>query len=1154
MLNRCDILPAGQQDPTLGRGARLQQSLTESGIYYVQIKHHDLTYGPQTGYDLSIQASCSSDAYEPNDQCAVAPEVQPNQNNGAQRSFCGANDEDWLFWQATAGVTYQLSTEGWAAKSQPVLALYEGCGGAMLTQSGARTPLTWTATATGPLRLRVMNADPTLAGLDTGYTISVTAQLQTADPFEPNDTAAQAKPLTLGAPPAQHAFSFPGDQDWLTFTATANQPYRLETLALAAATDTYLCVYGADPTTPLACDDDSGAGLGSKLLWQAPTSGQYYLRLYHYAAEAGGAAATYQLLAQPSTARCDADPYEPDNSYGEAREITINGEGQRHTSCDGTEADWVRFTVQTPGVYEIQAAAQGADADPMVTLYDSDGQTLLFNNDDYRAGLSARMLWPFARPGVYYVRVQSFNAQADGNGTDYHLQIRPSQELPTPLPTTPTPPTPTFTSTPTPTPTATPTALPEATPTPSGPIKTLILTNQKRLTGLFGVEEAQSVAAKLQELAQDSAAPGILVDLAEHFAVTQAYDAWDNDPGNLAKANATTDAIRALVWYFLDRYPQIDYIVLVGDDRIIPHRRAAHKITVLKEAQYAAEELAADTTVGQALRQEVILFDDFYASREARKVKGQLFYLPDKAIGRLVETPQEIKQAVARYLQNQAVKRSSALLIANDLHLNRLAGAQKICEQLRRYLSPGDFCKTTANAWGTTQFSDWHLRPNPPVDLHLLDLHSKHWAVQMGDQAFLATGSAATPPTTLAGTIVMSVGSHSALSVGPDEPYPFDWPQFYAQQGALFIGNSATELFLREEALGLSHKLLATLANQFWKNQTIGGALVAAKQTYWQEAREPNLNDRHVLHQMILFGLPMYQLPPPQTLSGPNEFPSVLRNGNAPLVGGHTLGADATVTGTLTFGLAASFDTLALATTSAGNYYTLDGHVNWKADAAGQPLYFVDLDETLLGANGPARGVLWLGGVYTDVLNPNLLIPQVAVSDGAGIGQSQVAAPASVAATNPIPAQLDPTGKRLVVEWGHYDAVENRQRLYGDVALELTFSTSPDTLAPTVQQRAAQVTKSGIAIKLEAADASGIRRAVATYTGGDGLFQSMDLTYQPDMDKWVGVIPGLRRAAWFAQVVDGAGNVAYVLDKGKFFQAEATTTSVNYLYLPTVVR
>jgi hypothetical protein len=53
------------------------------------------------------------------------------------------------------------------------------------------------------------------------------------------------------------------------------------------------------------------------------------------------------------------------------------------------------------------------------------------------------------------------------------------------------------------------------------------------------------------------------------------------------------------------------------------------------------------------------------------------------------------------------------------------------------------------------------------------------------------------------------------------------------------------------------------------------------------------------------------------------------------------------------------------------------------------------------------------------------------------------------------------------------------------------------------------------------------------------------------------VIPGLRNATWFAQVVDGAGNVTYVLDKGKFFQATYEPdlrTPIYDLYLPIIVR
>lgn len=70
------------------------------------------------------------------------------------------------------------------------------------------------------------------------------------------------------------------------------------------------------------------------------------------------------------------------------------------------------------------------------------------------------------------------------------------------------------------------------------------------------------------------------------------------------------------------------------------------------------------------------------------------------------------------------------------------------------------------------------------------------------------------------------------------------------------------------------------------------------------------------------------------------------------------------------------------------------------------------------------------------------------------------------------------------------------------------------------------------AVKIEADDPSGIWRVVVLYTTGDGYWSQMDLTFDPEMQKWVGQIPTGRTVEWLAQVIDGAGNVSYVTKKG----------------------
>jgi hypothetical protein len=154
-----------------------------------------------------------------------------------------------------------------------------------------------------------------------------------------------------------------------------------------------------------------------------------------------------------------------------------------------------------------------------------------------------------------------------------------------------------------------------------------------------------------------------------------------------------------------------------------------------------------------------------------------------------------------------------------------------------------------------------------------------------------------------------------------------------------------------------------------------------------------------------------------------------------------------------------------------------------------------------------------------------------------------------------------PEAGRLSIDWGQFDALRNIQRNYGEQAFEFTRSALPDAVAPTASYVAARELPAGPLFKIDAQDPSGIRQVVVVYTADKGVWRAVDLAYRPDMDKWVGEVQTRLPIRWFAQVVDGAGNVSAVLDKGRLFYAEPRAdpppnpiqTGFN-LFLPAIRR
>jgi hypothetical protein len=114
------------------------------------------------------------------------------------------------------------------------------------------------------------------------------------DSFEPNNTAAAAKPIGL-AEVQRHNIHGSGDQDWMSFTAQVGQTYRIRTFNLAASADTELEVYGPDGVTLLASNGDFNGTLASQLDWAAPAPGTYYIRIRHWNPNAAGCATAYDI-------------------------------------------------------------------------------------------------------------------------------------------------------------------------------------------------------------------------------------------------------------------------------------------------------------------------------------------------------------------------------------------------------------------------------------------------------------------------------------------------------------------------------------------------------------------------------------------------------------------------------------------------------------------------------------------------------------------------------------------------------------------------------------------------------------------------------------------------------------------------------------------
>jgi hypothetical protein len=126
-------------------------------------------------------------------------------------------------------------------------------------------------------------------------------------------------------------------------------------------------------------------------------------------------------------------------------------------------------------------------------------------------------------------------------------------------------------------------------------------------------------------------------------------------------------ALRDWVWEARRQRPSLRYLVIAGDDRVVPHYRATLLPTGdldtgwRDESAYLERErghIAVPSPIGRALAENQTLTDDVYGAKEpiAHRRPGLTvssdLYVPELAVGRLVESPRDMTAVIEAYLRS----------------------------------------------------------------------------------------------------------------------------------------------------------------------------------------------------------------------------------------------------------------------------------------------------------------------------------------------------------------------------------------------------------------------------------------------------------------------------------------------------------------------
>jgi PKD repeat protein len=666
-------------------------------------------------------------------------------------------------------------------------------------------------------------------------------------------------------------------------------------------------------------------------------------------------------------------------------------------------------------------------------------------------------------------------------------------------------------------------------------VRTLILVNLQKLAALYSSSEADQVMNSLNTLAAHDSVKGLVVQVENDAAVAAAYAAWDADPTSTAKANAVAAAIKDVVDAQWSAHPDLEYLVVVGDDRVIPFRRVLDQ-TRLPESNYRF--VSCSSVTGAALCDDMTLTDDYYADAvptvpDDPGWDGHDLYIPDLGTGRLVETPDEIIAQIDAFLASDGVTAGDAIVTGYHFLID---GAQAMCSELMDDGLATD-CTLIGEGWNASQFESNVLNTRHAVVS--INGHARHYII-CTPSGYVYSSDVAGATADHTRVIFYTVGCHSGLNVPPTNPYqPLDIAQALVQHQANYVANTGYG-WGYVTSIGLSEQLMLDFTEHlvYGQSATVGRALAAAKQEYYLNEAYFDYYDEKIMIESTLYGLPMYRYTTPTAMAARLEAQG---QGTTPIKEEQVsvLGNGLTVNS-----LSYQFPALTVITTTYGNYYTFGGLVHTGHGEPIQPKFTADLSFP----QTEAHGVVFKGGVYTDVVSFDPVV-ELAINEYISPTEPSFEAPGWYPSLLHQLNRLE-RGDRLVTLLGQFNPQSQTERVYNRLSFDVYYHTSSDDWTPpSITSMSSGLGVGNALITVGAEDSSGIEAVVIAYTDGDGTWYSVSLTESGG--RWSGSFPASASTEFFIQVVDRAGNVAVSDNDGRYFEPGDSLFAV---YLPFVVR
>ena len=699
----------------------------------------------------------------------------------------------------------------------------------------------------------------------------------------------------------------------------------------------------------------------------------------------------------------------------------------------------------------------------------------------------------------------------------------------------------------------------------TGTAKTLIVTQRERIVALAddpatlgtneGVAAWNTLLPKLQALGLHDAVKADIISMPSIL-----YDDWDSNPCDVGAANAVAAAVRGQIRARLSLEPGTQYLVIAGDDDVIPQRRVPDETIIGNESHYLLDAfLKPGSPQFSSLLYGYILTDDYYADTVPTPWQGRELYVPDRPIGRLAETPEEIGAAADAFvasnglLDYSSASAATALVTGYDFFTD---GADVIADNLSANLNT----TTLINETWTADDLRCRLLGQPSGNLSGCSVpsvaapnaHFLHYAALSANgftthnfsdilNSNEVANAVGTSPA-LQRRVVFTMGCHPGFNV-PDRaalpPDPglgidpaLDFVQALARQQAVSILSTGYG-YGDDQGLGGTELLLTIFSGEIVEdNIFIGDALKTAKETYLLGLSSMTVYDEKSSIQATMFGLPMYQvdvpagpgsITPAQTEQAGETFTVYVKDGD-------------TVTP-----LTPAKEEIMPPVSPNGHYFTAGGDAQATAFRAIQPRIIVPIPP-----GPPAHGVVIKGGTFTDTeeFDPVISLPTDEWLVNAA--EPQICLDAFWPSVPVTLNSLDPGGggpQALVITPGQFrctsgtdPTVTGIQRLYTSLTVEILRSDPAELEPPTVDSvDISQVDATTVAVTVQASDASGIASITLLRLSG-GVITPIELALPQPLQasgSFTIIVPNVLPADDITgQIVDGLNNVAYFTAKG----------------------